>query len=613
MTTYTPKLLRVNLTTGVLKEEVIPQQVVLDFVGGRGFGIKYLCQELSPGIDPLSEHNKLLLLNGVLAGTSAQSVSRWMACTKSPLTGAFARSVAGADFGAWLKFAGYDFILIEGKAERPVYIHLTSDSCQIHDAGELWGKDTQETQDWLSQRYGRNTRTACIGPAGERLVRYACIVSGRRTAGRCGTGTVMGSKNLKAIAINAQRNINLHDPEAFQQAVKEQLAAYQTSKGYHHFREMGTTDMQDTTNRLGIFPVRNFRYGRITDYEKINGEEYRKLRTGEFSCYSCSIRCGKATAATSGPYVGAHSEGPEYETIWAFTGSIDSTNIEATIAADQLCDDLGLDTISTGNCIGFAFELYEKGILTTQDTDGLDLTYGNHEAAIALIEKIARREGIGNLLAEGTMRAAAEIGKGTEAYAIHVKGLELPAYEPRGAKAHGYSYATSNIGATHNYGYAHQEVRGVPVPRAVDRFAEEEKEDLVIYNQDKTAMCEVGIACVFPQSYGWFPDIFGRMLAAATGIDRFADVDYLWKVGERIINMERSFIVREGFRRKHDYLPQRLRNEPLHTLGAPGEGQMVSEHDKFLDRYYQLRGWTKDGIPTIEKLKELGLEEIKGI
>jgi len=601
------KFLRINLSKGEITTEAVEESVVMDFVGGRGLGINYLYRELAPDIEPLSEHNKLLLVTGPLAGTSAQSVSRWMVCTKSPLTGGFARSVAGADFGAWLKFAGYDFIIIEGKAERPVYIHLTSETCHIKDAGELWGKDTVATQEWLHQRYGRDTRVACIGPAGEKLVKYAAIVTARRTAGRCGTGTVMGSKNLKAIAINAKRNVQLHDPDVFKGLVREQIDLMQASKAYHHHTEMGTTDTHDITNPLGIYPVRNFRYGQQEDYEKLSGEEYRKFRTGEFGCYSCSSRCGKKHLVPDGPYAEAHSDGPEYETIWAFSGPIDNTNIEATIAADQLCDDFGMDTISTGNVIGFVYELYEKGVLTKQDTDGLELTYGNHSAMIALIKKIASREGIGDILAEGVMRAAATIGKGAEAYAIHVKGLEPPAYEPRGAKSMGFNYATSNIGASHNYGYSSQEIFGRTIPREVDRFAEEENADIVVYNQNCRATIEVGIICNFAQSWGWFPEVFGKMLVAATGIDRFADIDYLFHVGEKIVNLERVFNVREGFRREHDTLPQRILSEPLHTRGAPGEGQIVRHLDKFLDRYYEIRGWTPEGIPSTQKLNELGL------
>jgi len=607
MALHIGRFLRINLSSGRIVTESVAEQVTRDFVGGRGYGINYLYQELAPDTDPLGEYNKLLLLAGPLAGTSAQSVSRWMVCTKSPLTGTFARSVCGADFGAWLKFAGYDFIIIEGKAEKPVYVHITTEGCQIHDATDLWGRGTRETQEWLSQRHGRNTRTACIGPGGERLVKYAAIVSDRRTAGRCGTGTVMGSKKLKAISITAQRNIQIHDPVAFKQLVKEQIDLYQLNKGYQSHKEWGTTNTQDITNELGIFPVRNFRYGRHVDYENLSRNEYRKLRTGEFGCYSCSARCGKAHCVQTGPYAGASSEGPEYETIWAFTGSIESNCIEATVAADQLCDDFGIDTISTGNCIGFAYELYEKGILTKEDTDGLELIYGNHTPMINLVKKIALREGIGNILAEGTMRAATTIGKGAEAYAMHVKGLEIPAYEPRGAKSQGFNYATSSIGASHCYGYASQEIFGSIEPREVDRFAEEENADIVVFNQNRRAVGEVGIVCTFTLAWGWVPRLFGKMLTAVTGIDQFADYGYLQQVGERIINLERAFNVREGFNRQHDTLPQRMLNEPLLTRGAPGEGQMVRNLDEFLDRYYQIRGWTKEGIPSPEKLNELGL------
>ena len=604
------KFLRVNLSSGKINSEPISLKDRENFVGGRGLGIKYLYQELQPGIDPLSEHNKLILLNGPLAGSQAQSVSRWMTCTKSPLTGAFARSVGGADFGAWLKFAGYDFIIFEGKAEKPVYLHLTEDSWEIRDAREIWGKDIDITQQWLTQQHGSNTRCACIGPAGEKLVKYAHIASSRRTAARCGTGTVMGSKNLKAIAINATRNIRFADPEAFKEAVKEQIAAYKTSKGYEHHKANGTMDMQDNTNGLGIFPVRNNRYGRMPDPTKIAFPEYLKMRTGEFGCYSCMVRCGKISTVKSGLYAGARSEGPEYESIWAFTGPIESHNVEASVAADQLCDLLGLDTISTGNCIGFAFELYEKGLLTKKDTDGLELNYGNHEAMIALVKKIAAREGIGDLLAEGVMRVAAKIGRGAEDYAIHAKGLEYPGYEPRGAKAHGYNYITSNVGAEHNYGYAHQEVRGIPVPRAVDRFTEDDKADLVIYNQNETAEAELGITCVFTMGWGWFPETFGKLLAAMTGIKQCADMDYLRTIGDKLVNLERAFNVREGFSRQQDTFPKRLLSEPLLTRGAPGNGQMIQHMDAFLDKYYQLRGWTKEGIPSSAKLAELGLDYV---
>jgi aldehyde:ferredoxin oxidoreductase len=420
----------------------------------------------------------------------------------------------------------------------------------------------------------------------------------------------MGSKNLKAIAVTATRNVRVFDPEAFKKLASEQGRLFKESGRFKEHKEWSTTTTQNVTNSIGIFPTRNFRYGQMKDCEKIYGEEYRKLRTGEFGCYNCSARCGKAHTVFAGPYAGAWSEGPEYESIWAFSAPIDSTSIEATIRADQICDDLGIDTISAGNCIALAYELYERGIIDRKDTDGLELLYGDHRTMVELVRKIGEREGFGDVLAQGVVRAARLIGRGADAYAIHAKGMELPAYEPRGAKSHGFNYATSNIGGSHCYGYAAQEVFGVPFPRPINRFDEAKNADIVIGNQDGTAAGEVGIVCAFSRGWGWYPDIFGKLLAAATGVEHFADPTFLRKVGERILNMERAFNVREGFGRKDDKLPDRMLHEPLHTLGAPGEGEMVREMEEFLDRYYELRGWTSDGAPTPGKLAELGLGQI---
>jgi len=260
--------------------------------------------------------------------------------------------------------------------------------------------------------------------------------------------------------------------------------------------------------------------------------------------------------------------------------------------------------------VAFAYELYEKGIIDRHDTDGLELLYGDHKTMVALLEKIAYRQGFGDLLAEGVLRAARTIGRGAEGCAVHAKGMEFPAYEPRGAKSHGFNYATSNIGASHCYGYAAQEIFGVPFPRPINRFDEAKNADIVIGNQDGTATGEVGIACAFAKGWGWYPGNYGQLLAAATGMEQFADPGYLDTLGTRILNMERAFNVREGFGRKDDRLPSRMLNEPLHTLGAQGEGEMVREMEQFLDRYYQLRGWTEDGAPTASKLEELGLGKL---
>jgi aldehyde:ferredoxin oxidoreductase len=609
---YAGKFLRVNLSSGSIETEPLPQKHVMAFLGGRGFGIRYLYDEVPAGADPLGEENKIVFQTGILTGTAVVAGSRWLASALSPLTGIYGKSCAGGDFGAWLKFAGYDFVIVEGKAEKPVYLHVTADGCEIRDASGLWGKNTGETQALLREYHGATTRAACIGPGGENLVRYAAIVTGTRTASRCGIGTVMGSKRLKAIAVSARRTVNIADPDALRGLIKDQVATINADATYQSHKKYGTTEGSMSRNALGIYPTKNFRYGRMEGHERLSQVEFGKLRTGEFGCYACSARCGKVHAIPAGrPYEGVVSEGPEYESYWSFSGPIGSTSIEATVAADQLCDELGIDTISAGGSIGFAYELYEKGIITKSDTDGLELVYGNHAAMVTLIEKICRREGFGNILAEGTVRAAQIIGNGAAAYAMQVKGLELPGYEPRGVKATGFGYATSSIGGTHGNGSLAFQEWGMPVPRAVDRFSEDGKADIVIFNQNGSALGEAGIICSFSRSWGdWYRRIYPAMLRAATGIEEFGDMRFLGATSERIVTLERAFNVRRGVRRKHDRLPDRFLTEPLHTGASPGEGQMVTNLEGFLDEYYRLRGWSEDGVPTREKLEGIGLQDV---
>ncbi len=515
LSSYRPKLLRVNLASATLAEEVIPQGIVNQFVGGRGLGVKYLYQELSPGTEPLSPANKLIFTIGPLAGTGALSCSRWMVTTKSPLTDTYFRAVGGADFGAWLRFASLDMIIVEGKSPEPVYLYIQDGHYELKDASGLWGSDTARTQDKLKEIHEKDVRVACIGPAGEKLVRYASIVSDRRTASRGGVGTVMGFKNLKAIAIKATRKVSLPNPDEFKALVKEQAAGNEADPTLRGYRASGTLGNVQATNVFGMFPTRNFREGSLDGWESISAPEYTKIRVKDHGCYACPVRCGKIYRVPSGPYAGATNEGPEYETVWAFTAPIGSTDIGATVVADTLCDNLGLDTISTGNTIGFAYELFEKGIISLKDTDGLNLAYGNHEAAIELIKRIGNRQGFGDILAEGTRRAASHIGKGAEAYAMQIKGLELPGYDPRGAKRHGLGYVTSTIGGSHNLGYLGQEIFGVTRPRPIDRFADEGDTDILKLAQDGAAMRETGIVCSFAQPH---MRIFTAMLASVTGI-----------------------------------------------------------------------------------------------
>jgi len=600
------RLLRVNLSGDRITEEDIPKKLAADYVGGRGFCAKYLYDEVPAGIDPLGRENKLLFVVGPLAGTNAQAFSKWIAAAKSPLTGTFSRSVGGGDFGAWLKWAGFELLILEGRAAKPAYLYIKDGKYEIRDAAPIWGKTTSQTQGYLQKEHGPRARMVCVGPAAEKLVRYAPIISGERAAGRAGMGTVMASKNLKAIVIEAEPKVILAHPEEFKKLVQQQVKLIKSAPDFDDSRQHGTIACMDRFYAAhGSIPMLNFRSGELEGWEKVSMQEYAKVTQKHVGCYACLIKCGKIRKISSGPYAGLTTEGPQFESAWAFSGSIGSTDLDATLVANYLCNELGLDTISTGVTIGFAYELFEKGILTTKDTDGLALKFGDPEPMLKLIEKIARREGIGNILAEGTKRAAGRIGKGTEQYAIQVKGLELPAYEPRARKALGMNFATANMGANHQYGWCGQETSEEAQPRAVSPVADEGSGDIVKYSQDQVAASELSVVCSFARPSLEF---LGKMLVAALGNPRFGSEDYLLHIGEKAYNLERCFNVREGFDRKDDTLPRRFLTEPLQ--GGIRGGERIRTPDIILDEYYAARGWDRNGIPTEETLARLGLEEV---
>lgn len=608
MSSYTGRFLRINLSKKSYQVEMIPEEVKKDWVGGRGFGIHYLYRDMKPGTDPLSPENKLLFLTGVLCGTTAQGFSRYIVMGKSPSTGCIGRSVGGGNFGAQIKFAGYDFLILEGASEHPTYLYIDESGVKFLDASDLWGLDTQQTQERIKKVHGEGTQSACIGPAGEKLVRFATITHGRRTASRCGMGTVMGSKGLKAIAIQAKRKVVPENPEAFKEAVENQISILKTHPRRSRMTDYGTTALVEVADKLGCFPTRNFQAGRMKGIEKLFPEEFAKNKVKNFGCYGCMTRCGQIHKIDEGHYKGAYSEGPEYETIWAFGGEVENNDLGAIVAADSLCDHLGIDTISTGNAIGFAMELFEKGIFTQTEVDGLDLRWGNGPSILTLIEKIGKREGIGRLLGEGVKRAAEEIGRGAERYAMHAKGLELPAYEPRSIKGYGLSYATSNIGGSHMYGRPRQELYGTSDPRPVDRFADEGKGDMVALVQKQQAAEEVVIVCTFGNS-GLTPSMLGDLLASASGYEELRDPVYFDKVGERIVCLERCFNVREGFDRKDDTLPRRMFTEPLLNAGE-ATGQMIRKMDTLLDEYYEAFGYDQRGIPAPRRIEKLGMKKL---
>ncbi|HUT72935.1 MAG TPA: aldehyde ferredoxin oxidoreductase family protein [Desulfatiglandales bacterium] len=610
---YTGKIMRINLTDKTAREEELTLEVARDYIGGAGFGIKYLFDEVPKGTDPLGPENRLIFAVGPFSGTSVPCASRMAVTGKSPLTNAVGVALTGGHFPAELKFAGYDALIIEGKAEKPTYIWIKNGEIRFRDARSLWGLKTTDCQQIIKNELkDQNVRIACIGPAGENLSRIACIINEMRAAGRKGLGAVMGSKNLKAIAVRGTGSISVASKEKFKTASRKMKAAMKESAVlYPEFSKTGTPSNVDNTCALGIFPAKNWSAtGEFTPVEQIGAEALETRNVGREFCYGCPVGCSQLKLARTEPYTGILAEGPEFETMYSFGGQTGVDNMDAIIAADRLADELGLDTISAGVTIGFAMELFEKGILGTSDTGGLKLNFGNHQAMVTLLRLMAFREGIGDLLADGVKVAAEKIGKGANKYALHVKGLELPGYDVRGAKAHGLNYATAFTGADHNRGYAFQEIFGIPTPYPVDRFATEGKGKLTKWNQDvRTATADCPTMCVFLLDMAvahFATQNTAALMEAVTGLSYTPEE--IEKVGERINNLARAFNVREGFSRADDTLPERLMKEPLRSGASKGHFISIDDLKQMLDEYYTVRGWDLDsGIPTREKLEELGL------
>lgn len=610
---YAGRILYVNLS----KNEAYVKELNVDYVypviGGAGLGIKILYEEVDPNVDPLSPDNRLIFSVGPLVGSGAPCVSRMAVVAKSPLTGTVGMSLSGGYFPTELKFAGYDAIVIYGKAEKPAYLWIENDTVSIGDATGLWRLTTTDTQLLLKEKLNRpDAKVACIGPAGENLVRYACIINERRAAGRKGLGAVMGSKRLKAIAVKGTKRVAIASEEKFRENVKKmhELMA-QSPALYPTFSKFGTPITVEVTAELGILPAKNWTAtGNFAPVETLGGEAQAGYTITRMGCYGCPIKCGQIKVVDKGPFAGHMTEGPEFETTYSLGTMCGVNYLPAVIAADRLCDEYGLDTISTGASIAFAMELVEKGILSRREVDNVDLRFGNYEAVIEMVRRIAYREGFGDILAEGVKRASEIIGKGSERYALHIKGMELPGYDVRGAKAHGLSYATAYTGADHNRGYAIQEIFNVPVPYLVDRLKIDGKGKLCKWNQDvRTAVCDCMPLCVFIFDMGLAAnalELMADLYESLTGLSMEAEDVY--KAGERVNNIARLFNVKAGFTRKDDTLPARLMEEAIPD--GPSKGQRITSDDlnKMLDEYYEVRGWDKEnGVPKREKLQELGI------
>ncbi|MEM3694979.1 MAG: aldehyde ferredoxin oxidoreductase family protein [Candidatus Bathyarchaeia archaeon] len=599
---YVGKGLRVNLTEEKIRVEKLEGENARKFIGGKGLGAKILYDQLKPNVDPLSPENMLIFASGPLTATLAPTSGRWAVITKSPLTNLFLDSQVGGHFGAVMKLAGFDYMIFEGKAASPVYLRVHGEDIEIREASKIWGKGCIETEKMLKEHLGGDVHVASIGPAGENLVRYACItVDLYRQAGRGGAGAVMGSKNLKAVTVkSAGVKVEYADPEGFKEASRKAFKKIEENPFIPLRRRYGTPVWIAPVNEFGILPTRNFRTGVFEHAEMISGETMRsKIVVGDGTCYNCSIRCWKYTHVETERYKVEELAGPEYETIALMGSNCGVNSIEAIAYANLLCDDLGLDTISTGNAIAFAMECFERGLINEKDADGLNLKFGDAEAEIEMVKRIAYKRGLGNILAEGVKKAAENIGQGSWKFAMHVKGMEVPGYDVRGSTGMALAYATSDRGACHQRAWT---VRAEMQGKLAPLYSTKDRAKFVKEVQDERAMCFSLVLCDFaPLEVGDFVELLNK----ATGFN-FTLEQYL-KTGERIWNLTRLFNLREGLTRKDDTLPERFLTEPLPDGAAKGHVVTKSMLEEMLREYYFLRGWDENGVPTKEKLRELEL------
>ncbi len=614
---WTRKILRVDLTTGRCQEEPLNMAWASEYLGQRGLASKYLSEEIDPKVEPLSPANKLIMVTGPLTGTMASTAGRYSVVTKSPLTGCIACSNSGGFFGAELKFAGWDMIIFEGKSPRPVYLYIENETAQLLPAEEIWGKSVWDTDEILHKKHQDPLlRIATVGRAAEKGCLFSGIINDlHRAAGRSGVGTVMASKNLKAVAVRGTRGIaNVKDPGRFMQvtdAAKQVLAESPvTSEGLPAY---GTQVLMNVINEVGAMPTRNYREVQFEGAYKISGEAMHQPRPSDgkpnlvtnAACFGCTIACGRIStidqkhfSVVNKPRYWHASGGVEYEAAWALGSDLGVDDLDALTYCNFLCNEDGLDPISFGATVAAAMELFENGQLTLEDTGGIDLRFGNAEALVRVAELTARGEGFGLEIGLGSKRLCEKYGHPD--LSMTVKGQEFPAYDPRGLQGMGLTYATSNRGACHLRSYTvSSEVLGVPVK--TDPLLTEGKAAMVKDFQDATAAVDSSGLCVFT-TFAWTLENIAPQIDAAC--EGEWTVEKLLEVGERIWNLERKFNLDAGITAKDDTLPKRILKEAAKTGPAKGK---VNELHKMLPEYYQLRGWSADGVPLPETLQRLGL------
>ncbi len=607
---YTNKLLMIDLSHESFEIIPIPDVLKQEYLGGKGFGAKLLIDKVPPGTDPLGPDNLLMFMTGPLTGTMAPAM-RGCVVTKSPLTGIFLDSYFGGSFSPEIKYAGYDGIIIKGAAKKPVFIWIDDDQVEIRDARSIWGTDALESNRLIKQELGdESIKIAGIGQAGENQVRYALIACEyNRQAGRGGAGAVMGSKNLKAVAVRGTNPVKVHDPDGFARACEKAFRELEVSPDVEAFRQAGTASSVEFANETGLLPHKNYQTGTFSKASNLADKGQSKhLWLGSNACMGCPIRCSKIGAIRTGKYKGIVTDIVEYESAGLMGSNLDISDIRAVAHLVKLCDCYGMDSMSTGAVIGFAMEACEKGMIVSPE--GIDLKFGSVEAAEYLIHAIAaRKEGLGDLLSCGVKSAAKKIGKGAADIAVHTKGLETPAWGPRGVSGMGLAYMTTDRGGCHQRGFPiSYELAGEWEGQTLDPLSPVGKAVMVAALQNYSAGTDTLVKCDFG-SYGISAATYAELFFTATG--RQITQEKFMETGERIWNLTRLFNLAEGMDSSKDTLPRRFVEEPLPD--GPSKGHLISKKDMayMKQEYYKTRGWNEHGVPLDKTLKRLRIEYAK--
>lgn len=610
---YHKRMLRVDLSGRKVETQPLEEETIRKYMGGLGLGLKFLHEETGPGTDPLSEKNILAVFTGPCTATGVPTSGRHHLVSRSPLTGLFGGSNVGGSWAVACKRAGFDGMVVNGKADSPVYLWIHDGVAEIRDARPVWGKNTYETADWLKKQTSEKATVAVIGQAGERMAGLASIPhigSIVRAAARTGLGAVMGSKNLKAIVVHGTGNIPIAKPDELKAYIKK-LTPH-IVKATEGFSKYGTSGGLENYEKLGNFPLQNWRLGRWPGVKKISGiAMHDTILAGRKACMNCPIGCGRHIKIESGPYGPMNGEGPEYETLGTYGGECLVDDLAAISKANQLCNDYGMDTISAGATIAFAMEAYEKGLITKKDTDGVELVWGSGPAIVEMTHKMGKGEGIGKIMAEGSKKMAAALGRNAIEFCVQVKGLEPSAHDPRRFWSQAISYATEARGACHNASWSHPYELAMTMPEIGinephKSYQIEGKAAMSATMQDLMSVMDAMILCRFSQ-VGKAVDVNNHVDFLNLITDWGIDVPEYMKIGERLTNLKRMYNVKLGASRKDDMLPYRFQ-----TLKRTGE-ELTNElppMGRLLSDYYEHRKWGEEGIPTPEKLKDLGLDNL---